>query len=116
MSIQLNKHLLGSPGSSVAKNLPANAGDVGLIPDPGRSHMLRSNKPVCHNYSALELWNCNYWAATIEAYIIKEILRVYFNEKESDPFFHVERDPKQVDAWNGCDMWEEWKAMEVINM
>ena len=28
----------------MVKNLPANAGDVGLIPDPGRSHVLRSNK------------------------------------------------------------------------
>ena len=24
---------------SVVKNLPASAGDAGLIPDPGRSHM-----------------------------------------------------------------------------
>ena len=30
-------------GGSVVKNLPANAGDTGLIPDPGRFHMLRSN-------------------------------------------------------------------------
>ena len=33
----------GFPGISVEKNLPANAGDIGLIPDPGRCHMLRSN-------------------------------------------------------------------------
>ena len=26
------------------KNLPANAGDTGLIPGPGRSHMQRSNQ------------------------------------------------------------------------
>ena len=26
-------------GSPVVKNLPANAGDTGLIPGPGRSHM-----------------------------------------------------------------------------
>ena len=26
----------GFPGSSVVKNLPANAGDMGLIPSPGR--------------------------------------------------------------------------------
>ena len=29
----------GFPGGSVDKNLPANAGDRGSIPDPGRSHM-----------------------------------------------------------------------------
>ena len=27
-------------GSPMVRNLPANAGDVGLIPDPGKSHML----------------------------------------------------------------------------
>ena len=31
------------PGGAVAKNPPANAGDVGLSPGPGRSHMPRSN-------------------------------------------------------------------------
>ena len=31
------------PGDSVVRNLPANAGDMGLIPDPGRSHMPRIN-------------------------------------------------------------------------
>ena len=34
---------MGFPGGSVMKNLPANAGDVGLIPDLGRSHTPRSN-------------------------------------------------------------------------
>ena len=28
---------------SMVKNLPASAGDAGLIPDPGRSHMQRRN-------------------------------------------------------------------------
>ena len=31
-------------GGSVVKNLPASAGDMGLIADPGRSHVLQSNK------------------------------------------------------------------------
>ena len=30
------------PGGAVVKNPPANAGDKGLIPGPGRSHMLQS--------------------------------------------------------------------------
>ena len=33
----LNKIPLGFPGGSVVKNLPANAGDAGLIPGSGRS-------------------------------------------------------------------------------
>ena len=31
------------PGGTVVKNPPANAGDTGLIPGPGRSHMPRNN-------------------------------------------------------------------------
>ena len=31
------------PGGTVVKNLPANAGDTGSSPGPGRSHMPRSN-------------------------------------------------------------------------
>lgn len=33
----------GFPGYSVVKNLPANEGDTGLIPGPGRSHMPWNN-------------------------------------------------------------------------
>ena len=33
----------GFPGGLVVKNLPANAGDTGSAPDPGRSHVLQSN-------------------------------------------------------------------------
>ena len=31
------------PGGTVVKNLPANAGDTGSSPGPGRSHMQQSN-------------------------------------------------------------------------
>ena len=31
------------PGGVVDKNPPTNSGDMGSIPGPGRSHMLRSN-------------------------------------------------------------------------
>ena len=34
---------LGFPDGPVVKNLPANAGDMDLIPAPGRSHMLQSS-------------------------------------------------------------------------
>ena len=36
-------HSEGFPGGTVVKNPPANAGDTGSIPGPGRSHMPRSN-------------------------------------------------------------------------
>ena len=38
-----NKGIGGFPGGAVVKNLPANAGDMGLILGQGRSHMPRSN-------------------------------------------------------------------------
>ena len=34
----------------VVQNPPANAGDIDLIPSPGRSTCHRAIKPVCHNY------------------------------------------------------------------
>ena len=34
---------LGFPGGLGPKNKPASTGDTGLIPGPGRSHMLRNN-------------------------------------------------------------------------
>ena len=34
---------LGFPGGAVVENPPANAGDTGSSPGPGRSHMPRSN-------------------------------------------------------------------------
>ena len=37
------KKILGFPGGTVVKNPPANAGDMGSTPGPGRSHMPRSN-------------------------------------------------------------------------
>ena len=38
-----NKQNRDLPGGPVVKNLPANAGDTGLIPGLGRSHILQSN-------------------------------------------------------------------------
>ena len=39
----LSEMLGGFPGGLEVKNLPASAGDMGLIPGLGRSHMLQSN-------------------------------------------------------------------------
>ena len=40
----LNRIYRDSPGGTVVKNPPANAGDTGSSPGPGRSHMPWSNK------------------------------------------------------------------------
>ena len=37
------KNFLDFPGDTVVKNPPANAGDMGSSPGPGRSHMPQSN-------------------------------------------------------------------------
>ena len=41
--LHLKKKNQGFPGGSVVKNPPANAGDTGSVPGPGRSPM----KPLC---------------------------------------------------------------------
>ena len=39
----LKSKLLDFPGGAVVENPPANEGDMGSSPDPGRSHMPQSN-------------------------------------------------------------------------
>ena len=51
--IEINIYpLLGFPGSSVVKTLPANAGDTGLIPGSGKSPNEGNGNPL--QYSSLE--------------------------------------------------------------
>ena len=47
----------GFPGGSVIKNLPANAGDTGSIPDQGRSHMMWSKLNLCTTTIEPVLWS-----------------------------------------------------------
>ena len=54
-SANFKRNQQGFPGGSVVKNPPANAGDTGSIPGPGRSHMLQDNyahepQLLSHNY------------------------------------------------------------------
>ena len=61
----------GFPGSSVVKNLPANAGDPGLVPGLRRSPGEGNDNPL--QYSCLE--NCmdrGAWRATVHE-IAKEL-------------------------------------------
>ena len=44
--INVHASIVGFPGSSVAKNLPANAGDMGLIPGLGRSPGVGNCNPL----------------------------------------------------------------------
>ena len=48
--------MFGCPGGPAVENMPVSAGDTGLISEPGRSHMLRSNQAcVMYNYGSLHL-------------------------------------------------------------
>ena len=51
MYIHTHHMYLGFPSSSAVKNLPANAGDMGLIPGSGRSPRKGNGNPV--QYSCL---------------------------------------------------------------
>ena len=42
-TVASTKQILDFPGGSVVKKLPANAGDIGLIPGLGQFHMPRGN-------------------------------------------------------------------------
>ena len=39
--VLLRSRAQGFPGGSVVKDLPANAGDTGSIPGPGKSHAVK---------------------------------------------------------------------------
>ena len=58
------KEKVGFPGSTVVKNLPANAGDAGSVPGSGRSSGGRNGNPL--QYSCLENpMDRGVWRATI---------------------------------------------------
>ena len=47
---EVKKKLSDFSGGPGVKNRPANAGNMGLIPDPGDPTCLRATKPKSHNY------------------------------------------------------------------
>ena len=63
------KHLWGFLGGAVVENLPANAGDTGLSPGLGRSHMLRSNWAREPQLLSLRVWSL--CSATREAAMVR---------------------------------------------
>ena len=51
------KERWGFPGGTVVENLPANAGDAGSSPGPGRSHMPWSNWAHEPQLLSLHVWS-----------------------------------------------------------
>ena len=60
---------MGFPGGAVVRNPPANAGDTGLCPGPGRSHMPRSSYAREPQLLSLRVWSL--CSATREAATVK---------------------------------------------
>ena len=56
--------MLGFPGGSVAKNLPANAGDLGLIPGCRRSPEEEIGNPLQYSYLGNSM-DRGAWKATV---------------------------------------------------
>ena len=55
---------MGFPASSVAKNLPANEGDMGLIPGSGRSPGVGNGNPLQYSYLENSI-DGRTWQATV---------------------------------------------------
>ena len=65
----IQKESWGFPGGAVVENLPANAGDTGLSPGLGRSHMPRSNYAREPQSLSLRVWSL--CSTTREATIVR---------------------------------------------
>ena len=63
------KEVLGFSGGAVVENLPANAGDTGLSPGLGRSHVPRSSWACEPQLLSLRVWSL--CPATREAAIVR---------------------------------------------
>ena len=55
--LDIKPKALGFPGGAVVENLPANAGDAGSSPGPGRSHMPRSTWAREPQLLSLRVWS-----------------------------------------------------------
>ena len=88
---QINNQPWDLPGGTVVKNLPANVGDTGLSPGPGRSHMPRSNSARVPQLLSLHSRACepqllSPHATTTEAHMPQLLKPVHL-----DPVLHNKR-------------------------
>ena len=74
------------PGSSVVKNPPANAGDMGLIPDPGRSHMSLNNS--AHVPQLLGLCSRPPEPQLLSPLVLEPMLRYKRSHRSEKPAYH----------------------------
>ena len=92
-----NKCWKNFPGGPLVKNLPCNAGDVGLLPAWGTKipHAAEQLSHVCHKYwslRALESTHCNYWAQ-------KSQLELSQRAAMKDPMWHNKDPLRQISKY-----------------
>ena len=75
------------PGGPVVKNPPANAGDKGLIPGPGRFHMLRDNKACASQLLSQHPRTCELKPVCLQPVLSNK--RSHFNEKSVYPVYII---------------------------
>ena len=88
----------GFPGGSVVKNIPANAGDRGLIPGPGRSHIHWTTQPV----------SCNYWAHA------PQLLNVHLEPMICNQRNHCNEKPPLTTTGDVINCYMHFKALFVF--
>ena len=89
MWILSQKEKEGFPGGAVVENLPASAGDTGLSPGLGRSHMPQSNWAREPQLLSLRVWSL--CSATREAVIVK---RPSHRDEEWPPLAATRESPR----------------------
>ena len=74
-NITYNSSQGGFPGGSAVENLPANAGDVGLIPGSGKSPREGNGKPLQYSCLGNPMNRGTWWATVLE--VTKELETTY---------------------------------------
>ena len=59
----IKRHIMGFPGGSVVKNVPVNAGDMGLNPESGRSRGGGNGNPLQYSCLGNPMDRGTWWAA-----------------------------------------------------
>ena len=89
----VSKRLHAFPGGSVVKNLPANAGDTGLFPGLGRSHMMQNHQTHARQLLSLESRSHNYWSPCIcsPCFSIRKATTVRSSRTATKNSFHLQQ-------------------------
>ncbi|KAJ8793713.1 hypothetical protein J1605_003524 [Eschrichtius robustus] len=78
------------PGGTVVESPPANAGDTGSSPGPGRPHMLQSNWAHAPQLLSLQPQLLSPRATTTEAVCLEPVLRNKRSHRNEKPAHHNE--------------------------